>query len=187
MQVGARDVRHTSSGERHRDAERQRQREGGAETGRVVQEACADRRQRERQARQQAHPGVATPINEVHGQRVGEGLPGRLEDPVRHEQQRHDDRRPRAEQGADRGTTAERADLERARATQTHIGDVAPGWHRQREPDRPDRRDQPDLGRAEPSARQDDRDERIEDPQCRAQGQDDEAQGDHAAMVAPLE
>ena len=57
------------------------------------------------------------------------------------------------------------AEAQRPHTPKADIGDVAPCRHRQREGDRPDRGDHPDLRGREPAAGEDDRDERVEHPQ----------------------
>ena len=53
----------------------------------------------------------------------------------------------------------------------------------EREPDRTDRRDEPDLRWAEAAGGEDDRDERIEDAQRDAESEDDKSEGDHRARI----
>ena len=77
---------------------------------------------------------------------------------------------------------ADRTQLERAGAAQPHVGDMPPRRDGKGEAEGPDRGDQPDLRRPEAAARQDDRDERVEDPERHAERQDDEAEGDHGPM-----
>ena len=72
-------------------------------------------------------------------------------------------RRHGSEQGEHRGAAGDRAHLQRPRATEVDVGEVAPGRHGDDEADRAERRDQADLTGREPEVGQDDRDERVED------------------------
>ena len=156
-----------------------RQHEGGLVARHVVDEPGGDRGDGERQAREQPDAAVVAADRQgVDGEGIGERLPRRLEDPERHEQDGDDDRRPGAEQRARprrpppiAHTWSVRGRPSRTSARCPHAGTARV------KPTAPIEAISPISAGPKPRSCEDDRDERVEDPERRAEREDERGAG----------